>query len=338
MKIFWLVLGSIVLLAGLASWWVFASIGQAGSHTSAIEVTISEGAGIREIAKQLYSSKAISSQQAWTIFALVTDQARAILPGTYTIAVGQTGKEILTAFAKGPVDNREATVTIREGLNAKQIADLLEKADVVGAQAFLNVITSPSASGLDLAAYPILASKPATVDLEGYLFPDTYRFFKRSEPVDVVEKFLSTLETRYDATMRTRTTEFKKTPHEILTMASILEAELRSAGDRAKAADLFWRRISIGMPIQADTTILYALGRTTGSVSFEDLKVNSLYNTYTYKGLPPGPISSPGLNAIKAAMNPEANTALYYLSAPDGTTYFATTFEQHVKNKNTYLK
>ena len=120
-------------------------------------------------------------------------------------------------------------------------------------------------------------------------------------------------------------------------MASILEDELRTDRDRAKAADLFWRRLDIGMALQSDATVNYVTGKGRAQPSIEDTKVDSPYNTYKYPGLPPGPIGNPGVSAIRAAVSPEPNTFLYYLSAPDGTTYFAETYEQHLANKAKYL-
>jgi UPF0755 protein len=106
----------------------------------------------------------------------------------------------------------------------------------------------------------------------------------------------------------------------------------------AMAADLFWRRVAQGMGLNADTTVLYALGRSTGSLTTADLKIDSPYNTYKYKGLPPGPINNPGLDAINAALNPTPNEYLYYLTAPSGQTIWAKTYEQHLANKRQYLQ
>lgn len=338
MKYLWLSIA--LLVAGLASisGWVFTSIDNPSPNTANVQVQIKKGAGIRDVASGLANANVIRSAQAWTLFALLTDQAKSILPGTYIIAPKTTGRDLLQQISTTPIDDREVSVTILEGWKLQEIADELEKKDVVGAQVFLNAAQHPSTSSLDLTKFAIAGAKPANVDLEGYLFPDTYRFFKKSTASEVISKMLGNLDARYDASMRTATQNSGHSIHEILTMASILEKELTTTTDKAKGSDVFWKRINVGMPLQSNVTIMYAMGLAEDKLSIADTKFESPYNTYKYKGLPPGPINSPSLNSIQAAIHPESNPYYYFLASPAGVTYFAKTLEEHNIYKAKYLK
>lgn len=339
MRYVYAVIVGLGLVAGMAAWWMVSSVNQAsGTDATPTQFTVASGQQLRSVATALEQQKFISSAGAWTLYVLTQGHRSDIFAGTYTLSHTMTGRELLTALITNPLKDNEVKVTIQEGLTLKQIADQLERADVVNGQLFLNLVQHPATSGFDASPFRIAKQKPATVDFEGYAFPDTYRFFKHTEPAEVLKKFLDNLDLRYTVELEQATTAAGRTPHEILTMASILEKELTSTSDRAKAADLFWRRMKIGMGLNADSTILYALGRDGGSVSLDDLKVDSPYNTYINRGLPPGPINNPSVDAIKAAIYPVANGYLYYLSGKDGTTYFATTLEEHNQNKAKYLK
>jgi len=128
-----------------------------------------------------------------------------------------------------------------------------------------------------------------------------------------------------------------RTIHEIVTLASILEHEAANDRDRPLIADIFWRRLAAGIPLQSDATVNYVTGKSLASPTIADTEIEHPYNTYRNRGLPPGPIGNPGLASIIAAIRPEANENLFYLHAPDGTTYYARTFEEHKANKVKYL-
>ncbi len=339
MRYVYAVLGGLVLALGITVWWMLGTINHAtGDNVASVQFVVEQGEQLRHVATRLESQHLVTSAGAWTLYTLSTGQRSAILAGAYTLNSSMTGRQILNTLTTNPLKDNEVSVTIREGLTLTQIAAQLERAEVVNGQLFLNLVQHPATANFDAGGYRIAGQKPATVDFEGYLFPDTYRFFKHTAPADVLKKLLANLDTKYSAELEQSTRTAGHTPPEILTIASILEAELKTTADRQLAADLFWRRVKIGMGLNADTTILYALGRTGGGVSSEDLKVVSPYNTYTNRGLPPGPINNPGLDAIKAAISPTPNDYLYYLTAPNGTTYFAKTLEEHNQNKAKYLK
>ncbi len=340
MRFVWISLAAIATLAGLGSWWIFGTVNQStGSNSADVMVTIAKGAGVRDISSALAQQKLIRSPQAWTLYVLLTGVRSDIHTGTFTFNRGMTGREILRLLTSLPTDDRQVKVKILEGSRNTDIAAQLEKAGVISAADFLAAAgTKDSRLVVTDKAYGFLASKPASVDLEGFLFPDTYYFFKHSSASAVLRKFLDNFDLKYTPAMRQATTAQGRTIFQEVTMGSILEAELQTDVDRALAADIFWRRLEAGMGLNADTTILYALDRKTGSVTSADLQVDSPYNTYTHRGLPAGPIGNPGLSALRAAITPKANDYWYYLTASDGHTVYAKTLEEHNRNKMKYLR
>lgn len=171
--------------------------------------------------------------------------------------------------------------------------------------------------------------------LEVYLFPDTYTFTYDMTPEDIVEMFLMTFSARVDEQMREEIRAQGKTLHEVVTLASIVEGEVRTQEDRRLVADLFWRRLENDMLLQSDVTVAYALGTNKIQHSVEETQTDSPYNTYVYKGLPPGPVSNPSLDAMQAVMYPLENPFVFFLSNPQtGQTVFAQTYEEHLKNQD----
>lgn len=339
MKYFLIVVAALVLLVGGGFYWVSRTVSvAAGTTTNPVVVTIQPGEGVRDVAHDLKVRKLIVSEQAWNLYIILTGRRSALLAGEYTLKQTMTGREIATTLAAGHVDTGEVKVKILEGTTAKEIAAQLEKAGVISSTDFMTAIaTNDSRTILPDKTYDFLRSKPSSVDLEGFLFPDTYRFFKKSTAAAVLRKFLDNFDARYTQAMRTATTGQGQTIFQEVTMASILEAELKTDVDRAMAADIFWRRLDAGMALNADTTVHYAI-ESNKPLTTADLQIDSPYNTYKYPGLPVGPIGNPGVSALRAAITPKANEYWYYLTALDGTTKYAKTLDEHNANKAQYLK
>lgn len=218
------------------------------------------------------------------------------------------------------------------------MAQVLSQAGVVDQTAFLDVVeTADLATITPGKTYSWLSDKPKSASLEGYLFPDTYRFFEDSTPEQVVAKLLENFNAKFSDSLRTSLTSQGRDVYETVILASIVERELQTDADRAKAADIFLRRIEAGIPLQSDATVNYVTGKSALQPTYDDLQIDSPYNTYKYPGLPPGPIGNPGLSALRAAVNPEANPYYYFLTGTDGKTHFAKTLEEHVLNRQKYL-
>jgi UPF0755 protein len=173
--------------------------------------------------------------------------------------------------------------------------------------------------------------------LEGYLFPDTYYLpfgFLAEDLIKVMRENFENKIAPYKKDIEAR----GKTIHQILTLASLLEKEVKTKEDKELVAGILWKRLKFGMPLQVDATITYLTGKKTTKIGKEDLEIDSPYNTYKYKGLPPGPICNPGLESILAAIYPEESDYWYYLSTPEGKTIFSKTLKEHNVAKAQYLQ
>lgn len=266
-----------------------------------------------------------------------------IRPGTYVIGPGSAYSGILGLLRVG--SESDIVITFPEGFTIAQMGDRVNAA-------FSNIATDITAdewriatgqfSPLESHPFVVAAGKPDDVDLEGYLFPDTYRFNHDATAEDIVKEMIDTMEKRYTSVMASDrygvAANLMLTPHEYLTLASIVEKEVRTPETMAMVADIFLKRLDIGMALQSDATVNYITGGDDPSVSLADTDIDSLYNTYKYNGLTPGPISNPGLNALAAVATPAANAYYYFLTTDEGDIYYGITHDEHVANKNRYLR
>jgi UPF0755 protein len=212
------------------------------------------------------------------------------------------------------------TVTVPEGFAISTIVPLLSRALELPRDS-LDIAVRDSALRAELGV--------PTRTLEGYLFPDTYSFPAGTSARDVVRAMVRRFEQAWPAEWDGRLAEVGMTRHQVVTLASIVEKEARLAEERAVIAAVYRNRLRIGMALQADPTVQYALGRHTARVLYKDLEIDSPYNTYKYPGLPPGPIASPGAASLEAALFPADVRYLYFVAHPDGHHEFRETFGQH---------
>ncbi len=180
----------------------------------------------------------------------------------------------------------------------------------------------------------VISYKPGYVSYEGFLAPETYRVFKDATLLDVIKKLINQREKEMDGAMWEDVKNSGKSFYEILTMASLLEEEVRHPDDKARVADILWRRYKNNWALQLDSSVHYVVDKT-GDVftTGKERSFDSLWNTYKYPGLPLGPISNPSLDSIKAALHPEKNSYWYFLTGKDGTVYYAKTLDEHNANK-----
>ena len=209
-------------------------------------------------------------------------------------------------------------VTVYEGLTAEEMGEVLEKKFTeFDAKEFADIVEKRS--------------------LEGYLFPDTYFFLPNIKAEGVVQAMEMNFYTRMTE-IQDKIANSGKNLHEIVTMASILEEEARTLNSKKMISGILWHRIEIEMPLQVDAVFPYIIGKNTYNITKEELKTDSPYNTYLYKGLPPGPIANPGMNSILAAIEPIENDYIFYLSDRRGNMYYAKDYETHKLNINLYLR
>ncbi|MCX6796447.1 MAG: endolytic transglycosylase MltG, partial [Candidatus Falkowbacteria bacterium] len=258
-------------------------------------------------------------------------------------------REIVKILTAGKVKDREITIKILEGWDSAEIADYLAKQGLFKSPDFLKFVGLPKTDyrkRKDLTTpkdfseqFPFLKDKPIYYGLEGYLFPDTYRIYKDATIEEVVVKMLDNFDKKLTAELRAEIARQKKTIYEIIIMASILEKEVRTPEDMQIVAGIFWKRLENNYPLESCATLAFILGVNKPQYSVEDTKLRSPYNTYLNQGLPPGPISNPGIEAIKAAIYPKDSPYHYFLSRLDtGETVFSQTYSEHLQNKAKYLK
>lgn len=277
-------------------------------------VEINSGESLQSITVKLKKDNIIRSEFLFRSLVILFGGENKVIAGDYLLTEKEGIFSLARRFVGGRFDIYTVKITIPEGWNIFQMADYLEK----------NLVLFNKKQFLDLAK-----------NKEGYLFPDTYFVSGSISPGEVIKMF----QDNYIKKITLLEKEIQASGHtekEIITMASILEGEALPK-DRNVVAGILWKRLEMGMPLQVDSTFSYINGKNTYELTLDDLKIDSLYNTYKYKGLPPGPINNPGLEAITSALNPIKTKYLYFLTEKDGTIHYAKTFEEHKENKELYL-
>ncbi len=293
--------------------------------------SVSRGETFAEIGLRLEKEGIIKNRFFFNLYAVTSGKRKGLQAGTYSLSPSMSIIDITDKIHLGDVDSLR--LTIIEGWRSEEIAEYLTEEIGLDGKSFLRLVSSDYKKDID-----IFLDIPDGSGLEGFLFPDTYFIPHGSDEAYLLDLMISNLKSKIgDKEIR----EIKKngrTFFEIMTMASIIEKEVRTSKDKKLVSGLLWKRMEIGMPLQVDATIIYLTGKRTTQVSVEETKIDSPYNTYTNKGLPPGPISNPGLDSILAAIYPEQSDYLFYLSKPNGETVFSKNFDEHIIAKNRYLR
>ncbi len=330
-----LVLISAVIFSG---WFVLSIFNPV--NLSITNFKISQGEGVNQISRKLKRKGIIRTSFVFESYVYLKDLESDFKAGEYNLPRVLNINRLTQILTQGQ-PTEEWKITIPEGFTTKDIALRLENIGKFQADKFLQAVGVGQGEydvGLDISAYNFLQDLPDNTSLEGYLFPDTYRFFPYATVDDVIRKMLNNFDHKLTVQMRQDIQAQHKTIFEIITLASIIEREVKTDQDRAIVAGIFNKRLKADMPLQADSTINYVTGKNTPAVSGVDLKIDSLYNTYKYKGLPPGPISNPGIESIKAAIYPEDSNYWYFLTDKQGNAHYAEDFEEHKQNKAKYLR
>lgn len=303
-----------------------------GSYDKNIIFEIKKGQGNAEISANLKDKGIISGKIYFWIYLKSHRLLNKIYPGEYLLNGGMTIPEVATIITNSEKSYEKVLFT--EGMTAKQMSEELKKNGFDG-KTFLDLANNPSEE--IISWFAIFSGRPNEATLEGYLFPDTYYFSKDATPEGIIKKILSNTDAKITDDLRNAIKSQGKTIFEILTMASIIEKEVTSDSDRAVVSGIFWNRINIGQSLQSDATLTYFLDDKNSQHSYEQTKIDSPYNSYLNNGLPPGPISNPGISSISAAINPKNTSYNYFLSdSSTGKTIFSETYEEHVANKIKY--
>jgi UPF0755 protein len=278
--------------------------------------TINKGVGLNMLASDLQKSSIIKSPFWFKSFSVLFGGSKGILAGDYVLNKKQAAIGIAYRFSRGDFRLDHIKITFPEGLNVFEIAKLVaQKFPTISEKTFIELARAH----------------------EGYLFPDTYFFLPNVTAQEIIDGMKSNFQIRIK-TLEGKTKNSDKSLADIIKMASILETEARTVEARRTIAGILWKRIALGMPLQVDVSFKYINGKVTRDLSLADLKIDSPYNSYLYKGLPPTPISNPGLESIQAALDPIITDYLYFLSDNSGNMYYAKDYDTHLHNKELYLK
>jgi UPF0755 protein len=317
-----IVLGVAVLLAaGACGLFLYLVYGDRSHPVRRARVVIARGSTFDEIARQLAESGVIGNVLTFRALARMRSQDAAVRAGEYRFDPQRTQNEVLQALVTGGA--QVATwVTIPEGFTGAQIADRLHAEGVGDAGQFAREFLGRS----------IIVDGTRTKNLEGYLFPSTYLVPLDAGPGQVADMLMGEFfkELPGDAERRARALHI--TIPQAVTVASLVEREAKSESDRPQIAAVIYNRLRLGMPLQVDAAIEYALPRHKTALSFADLKLDSPYNTYTHAGLPPTPIANPGRPSLEAALHPSKSEYLYYVYCGNGRPVFSRTLAEHQAN------
>ena len=274
-------------------------------------VHIEPGMTINDAALLLKEKNLIRSAPAFSLLVTAFNSRGGVREGTYALTRKENVFSLSYRFAKGITGTKPVKVTIPEGSTARDIGAILKNA----------------LGDFDDARFLALAKSE-----EGYLFPETYFFLPGTPPDTVITAMRATFDAKI-APLQDTIEAFGKPLKDVIIMASLLEKEARQTETRRTVAGILWKRIDNDFPLQVDAVFGYIFNRGTYNPTFEDLKVDSPYNTYKNLGLPPGPIANPGLDTIEAAVTPIKTPYFYYLTGKEGSIHYAKTFEEHVANR-----
>ena len=307
-----------LLVALVAGIWMTRTPGGERVGGPKVRVLIPTGASFRAAADSLADSKLIRWPKLFSFYGSFKGRDRTIRAGTYELSRGQSWDALIDALHTGR--GVVATITVPEGWTLRRLIPYLAKELEIPAES-LRAATQDPALRARLGV--------PTETLEGYLFPDTYTIALGATARQLVALMVSRFEKVWKPEWTARLDSLKRTRHQIVTMASIIETEVQHSEERPVVSAVYWNRIRARMRLQADPTVLYALGRHQSRVLFRDLEVKSPYNTYRNDGLPPGPIAAPGAASLEAAVYPAQVPYLFFVAAPDGHHEFRRTMREH---------
>lgn len=318
---------TVLVAGGAAAQWLLAPAVDPASEPPMRAVEIPEGAPLQQVAGLLRDKGLIRTRAGFVLLAKLTGADRRVKPGEYAFHAGMPPADILDDLEQGRVLLHQ--VTIPEGFTIAQIAARLAAQGLVDEALFL---------GLTKDQAFIRELNLAVPTLEGYLFPTTYHFAKHADPKEIIRTMVAFTLKALTPELRARAEDLGMSVHDVLTLASVIEKETGVPSERALISAVFHNRLRREIPLQSDPTVIYALEAFDGNLRRHDLAVESPYNTYRVKGLPPGPIANPGVESITAALHPADAAYLYFVSRNDGTHHFSSTLAEHNKAVDKYQR
>lgn len=307
---------TLCVLLAIAFCWYVVSIAKVTTLASDVTVEIPVGSGTEGAAQALDAVGVIQSPTAFIAYATLTGQRSDIKAGSYTFTGNLNMGLVMEVITQQVSLQNEIEVTLLEGWTTQQMGEALAELLPFTAEDYVRAAEAQQ--------------------LNGYLFPDTYRFFADASVQDVLDKQLAAFNDKITPELLAAAEANGRSKKEVVIMASIVEKEARTKTDKELVAGVFWKRIDNGKRLESDVTINYITGNTSTFVPLTDTYLESAYNTYRNDGLPPGPISNPGFDALYAAIYPEENNYWYFIATPDGEVLYSETYEQHLAYKAEY--
>lgn len=321
-------LAAIFVLMLSALIWYLQAIRPANKDAdNSITYTLAQGTSVTELADQLEQQDIIRSSTAFIWYVTLKGSRGRLLAGTYELDPSNNTPEIADTLAQGHIAHNK--IVVPEGSTVAKIATLATEQGI-SEDSFKEALK-------EQYNFDFLAARPSGyTSLEGYLFPDSYEVAKPPRPKVVIQDMLTNFATKVSKTdIPQRYNAEGMTLHQGLTLASVVEREAGKAQDRPIIAQVFLKRLKMGMPLESDVTVIY--GAEQLGTGF-DVNLNSPYNTYNHRGLPPGPICNPGLDSMRAVAHPATTDYLYFLADKQGNVHYAKTAEEHVANVKKYLQ
>lgn len=321
---------SAVIPLFLCAWFSFEFYGTSKAAPEKILFVVESGKGIQSIAQDLKEKGVIKKTWPFLLGYKLYFSPKSLKAGEYELSLPVTTKKILTILSEGKVFFHP--VTIPEGLTKREIAQHLDSLGIIDEKDFLEACSRTELLG----SYDIEAE-----NLEGYLFPETYHFSRGISAETIVTIFVTQFKTVFTEEWRQRAIEINMTPRKVVILASLIEKETSFPEERKLVSAVFHNRLRIRMKLDCDPTIIYAMkeqGTYTGRLLKRHLKLDSPYNTYLRRGLPPGPICNPGQAALQAALYPSDEKYIYFVSKNDGSHVFSRTFSEHQRVVRKYQR
>lgn len=311
-------------------------------NTKPVKVEIPIGSGVTSIGKILEEEGIVKNSTIFKYYVKFNNES-GFQAGSYDLTPSMTLNEIVNSLKTGKVMRKaEFKITIPEGLQLDQITELIADKSPYKKEEIEKKLKDKKWLEQLKQEYPALITDDILNEeikhpLEGYLYPATYPFYEKEPSLEAIltKMIAQTNEVlaQYEGAMADR----EYTAHELLTLSSLIEEEATEKADRGKISSVFYNRIEEGMPLQTDPTVLYALGKHKKRTVYKDLEVDSPYNTYKVKGLPPGPIANAGVSSIEAALEPEDTEYYYFLASANGSVYYSETLDEHNEKKAKYI-
>jgi UPF0755 protein len=316
--------------------WYNAQLHDPTSPTSQrVAFHIDQGESTAQIASDLQTRGLISSPEVFQVYMKYMANGAQLEAGDFTLDKHMSMLQIITALGSAKV--QQLTVTLPEGSTAAAMSQVVGQSGLGTADQYVAAVKDPTWQ------YPFLQSRPATApaNLEGFLFPDTYQLDKGATPHELVKRQLDRFTQQVSPAMQAQMAQAvpgrpAESLYNIITLASIVEREVQKDPDRAIVCGIFYNRLSIGMALQDDVTVLYGLGKLQGPLTDQDKQRDTPYNTYLHPGLPAGPISNPGIATINACITPQKSAFFYFFADAKGVTRYARTYAEHLQQQTQY--